>query len=184
MVLPPSAKLAMSGAVAVDVEFGQSIALGKDRAGDDRIVEVDAVLAVGDHRLALKGEADMAGLGRNGRIYRRWKADGQLGWSALVQIEREANRDIADEHATGCGMQLNWLSQQLAQDFRRGAHGHVAAAVLQNEIGGKLVVAAQNFGFVFAFVELRLDRVTAGRRETELVLLAVGLSLDIAERLE
>ena len=102
----------------------------------------------------------------------------------LLSRSREANRNVADEHAARRGVQLNGLSQQLAQDLRRGAQGHIAAAVLQNEIGGKLEVATQNLGFVFAFVELRLDRVTAGRCEAELVLLAIGTSLDIAERLK
>ena len=60
IVLPPSAKLAISGAVAHYVEFGQPVMFRKNRAGDHRIVEVSAVLSAGDHGLAAEGEAHAA----------------------------------------------------------------------------------------------------------------------------
>ncbi len=81
-------------------------------------------------------------------------------------------------------MQLHRLGQQLGQDLRHSAERHIAAAILLREVLRQLEVFAEDLRLVLAFLKLRLNRMTAGRREAQLVLLAVDAAFHRAQRLQ
>jgi hypothetical protein len=158
--------------------------LGKDRAGDHGVLEVGAILSVGDHGLAVEGEAHASRLSGNRRIDRAGEAHHQLGRVALVQLQAVANRNVADEQAPRRRVQLDRLRQQLVHDLWNRTQWNVAAVVLQNEIRRQLVVLSQELRLVLALIELCFDCAATWRSELHLIFLAIGTGIDFAEWLK
>ncbi len=134
MVLPPSAKLAIKGAVAGDVEFCDSVVLGKAGARDQGIVVGYVVRSRRRDRFAAKGEAHAPRLGRNRGIDGRSKAHQQARRIARMQFQGKALGGCADKQASPGRVEFGLGCQKFCQQIRGRDQWHIAAPILQDEI--------------------------------------------------
>ena len=179
MVLPPSAKLAINAAVPVMSSSAMPSCSEKLAPVISGSVYVTLSGACRDHGLATEGEANPPGsvaiVGFTGEEKPTSNREG-LPWPHLQRkpVGRNANEQAPcppDE------IRPEWKAASPANLSRR--QRDITAAILQHEVCRQFVAFSPYLALVLSVGELRLFRTTAGRREAQLVLLAVGPGIQL-----